>query len=339
MKQADKPLAREILQRLLSSAKVDTMRSIYERIAPGKDGCIRTVMNPGGVETGRFSHSETFLERSTNLANLPNKTAQDDPLYRVRDCMIPHIGRILGKADYSQAEARWCAWLAGDTVRIQMYKDGVDQYKYFMAALKWDDPSRLQEIGKWERQIGKVGILAGQYSVSWRKLMDTVNADADLTGVAIDAKTAKRMVDIWPELFPQTVRWWSEVREEVLSKGYLVNPFGRRRDFFGRTDGEAGRAAVVREAIAYEPQSANADMLNTALRRLYEKHDPQDLRLLLQVHDEIVFDCRPADVMRAARIVKETMQFPVEVNGRTLTVPAEVAISTTSWAQTKEIAA
>lgn len=338
MKQADKALAREILQRLLSAAKVDTMRSIYERIAPGDDGCIRSVLNPGGTETGRMSHSETFLERSTNLANLPNKTAQDDPLYRVRDCLVPHEGRIIGKADFSQAEARWCAWLAGDTVRIQMYADGVDQYKYFMAALKWDDPSRLEEIGKWERQIGKVGILAGQYSVSWRKLMDTVNADADLTGVAIDAKTAKRMVDIWPELFPRTVEWWSEVREEVLSKGYLTNPFGRRRDFFGRTDGEAGRAAVVREAIAYGPQSANADALNTAIRELYEKYDPHLLRILLNVHDEIVFDCCPADIMRAVRVVQQTMEFPVEVNGRTLVVPAEVSISSKSWAEMRQVA-
>jgi len=339
MKAIDKPVAREILTLLLRTAKAGTIRSIYERIEPDESSVIRSSMSPGGTETGRFSHSETFLEKSTNLANLPKKTASADPLYNVRECIIPHPGRVLWKADYSQAEARWCAWLANDRKRIEMYERGIDQYRYFVSVLKWGREDRMDEVTKLERNvIGKVGILAGQYKVSWLTLQQNVNAETDLHGISIDAATAKKMEALWPELFPDTVRWWHEVEEEVLTKGYLVNPFGRKRYFFGRRDTEQARAALVREAIAFGPQSANADCLNRALRTLYEEHDPHDLRILLQVHDEIVGDCRPQDVLKVAQIVTSVMERPVHLpDGRVLTIPAEFAISSRSWADAKEI--
>src|SRR5512142_1040084 len=125
MKRENKEAAIALLKGMLAQSKDDTIRSIYERIAPGADGCIRTVQSPAGTETGRFSHSETFLERSTNLANLPNKTASGDELYRVRDVLVPHPGRLLWKADYSQSDARWCAWTAQDRRAIEQYETGV----------------------------------------------------------------------------------------------------------------------------------------------------------------------------------------------------------------------
>lgn len=332
MKRTDAIVSREILKDLLRVRKLDTMRAIYERITPDEAGVIRTVQSPVGTETGRFAHSETFLEPSTNLGNLPKKTA-DEPLFNVRECIIPHEGRQLWKSDYNAAEARWCAKIANDTVRLRMYEEGIDQYRYFVAVLEWDDGNRWQEVPKPQRNvIGKVGILAGQYGVSWRKMLDTVNSDADLTGIAIDARQAKKMCDIWPQLFPRTVQWWGEVREQVLTKGYLINPFGRRRDFFGRQDSEQARDALVREAIAFGPQSANADMLNRALSALFKYHDPHNLRILLQVHDEIVGDALPQDMDKVERIVLSTMQKPVMANGEPFSIPAEFTVCERSWA-------
>jgi DNA polymerase I-like protein with 3'-5' exonuclease and polymerase domains len=340
MRTADAPLARTLISAMLEQTKLQTMKQIYNRMEPDAESVLRSFMSPGGTETGRLNHAESFLDPSTNLSNLPNKTAKADPLFVARQCIIPHPGRLLGKADYSQAEARWCAWIAGDTDRIQMFHDGVDQYRMFVSMLRFGVQDRTEEIPKLERNaIGKPGILAGQYGVKWPTLLANINKDADLTGIAIDAKTAKRMEAIIPELFPQTVEWWGRVRDSVLGKGFLTNPFGRKRYFFGRRDSESARDAVVREAIAFGPQSANADMVNEAIRRLHaDGTDPALIHMLLQAHDEIVFDCAPRDAVRAARAVKEAMEFEVSVEGRPLVIPVEVNLSSRNWADMKQVA-
>ena len=275
--------------------------------------------------------------------------------FAVHNCIIPHEGRVLWKADYSRAEARWCAYIAEDEERIRLYEQGIDDYKYFCAVMEWDDPSRWQEVDKSRRNaIGKVGILSGQYQVSWRTMMDSVNGQYDQTGVAIDARTARKMVDIWPRLFPRTVEWWGEVREQVLMHGFLVNPFGRRRDFFGRTDTESAKAAVVREAIAFGPQSANADCLNHALKALYYTYDPEGIKLKqkewqvdipqvllelnLQVHDEIVGHCTPQRIAAVSKTVRGIMERTLQVNGRMLVIPAEFEASSKNWSSCKLVA-
>ena len=325
--------AGRICRKLLLLAKTDTMVGIYNRIAPAGDGRVHSDQSPYGTETSRFSHSETFLYPvgSTNLANLPKRTATDR-LYSVRDCIIPSPGRQLLKADYSAAEARWCAWMADDRRRITAYENGVDLYKVFVALLEWDDESRWEEVNKTLRNvIGKVGILSGQYGVSWKTLQDNVNSNADITGIAINAKKAKKMVDIWDNYFPETIRWHNEIREHVLTKGWIENPYGFRRYFFGRKDTNAAKAAVVREAIAFGPQSANAMMLNKSLSELYEQHDPHKLRVLLQVHDEIVLDCLDEDYEDVVQIVKNTMEKEFVLDAGKMLIPAEIERCITSW--------
>ena len=340
MKREDAPLARGIISASLSLTKSVKMRSIYEGILPASDGAVHSFQNPAGTETTRFSHSSTWLfdPGSYNLATLPKKTALGDPLYKVRDCVVPHAGRVLLAADYSRAEARWCAYIAGDEERIRLQTSGIDEYKVFVALVKWDDETRWQEVEKKERDsYGKVGILSGQYKVGWRTLQASVNDDFELHGVTIDARVAKKMEAIWPERFPRTVQWWQEVRDQVLTDKFTINPFGRRRIYFGRDDTEGARAAIVREAIADGPQSANAMALNGALRRLYEKYDPTLLRVLQNVHDEILLDCAPRDLKRVACAVKAEMEVPFNVNGRTLVIPAEVSASTESWSRMKPV--
>ena len=352
MKSSDAALARDTIACVLRLTKLEKMRSIYEALEPASDGAVHSFQNPAGTETTRFSHSGTWLFEpgSYNLATLPKKTALADPLYRVRDCIVPHAGRLLGAADYSQAEARWCAWIANDPVRMRIYADGIDHYKFFVAAMKFDDPTRHAEVTKAERNsIGKVGTLSGQYQVGWQTLMTSVNDDFDLHGVAIDAKTAKRMAEIWPTLFPRTFEWWREVEEQVLTHGFTINPFGRKRFYFGRRDAESGKRAVVREAIADGPQSANAMALNGALRRLYEKYDPESkdqvdrvhpyqtdlLRMLLNCHDELVYDFEYKNIKRVCKVVREEMEVPFNVDGRVLIIPAEINASSTSWGSMK----
>lgn len=340
MKKSDAPVARAIIAASLEVTKRTKMRSIYEGITPASDGAVHSFCNPAGTETGRLSHSSTWLfdPGSYNLATLPKKTAMENPLYRVRDVITPHPGRVLVAADYSRAEARWCAYIAGDENRIRLQTSGVDEYNVFAALVKWDDEDRWEEVPKtWRNSFGKVGVLSGQYKVGWKTLMTSVNDGFDLHGVAIDAKTAKKMEAIWTERFPRTVEWWKETEEQVLTHRSTVNPFGRRRIYFERGDTDSSRASMVREAIADGPQSSNARALNEAKIRLYEQYDPTLLRILLNVHDEILLDCRHEDLRRVAAVVKAEMEVPFEVNGRTLVIPSEVQATSTSWSEMKDV--
>ncbi len=93
----------------------------------------------------------------------------------------------------------------------------------------------------------------------------------------------------------------------------------------------------MREAIADGPQSANAMALNAAMRRLYDKYDPKLLRILQNVHDEILLDCAPKDLKQVAKLVKTEMERPFFVDGRRLVIPAEVSATTTNWSEMKEV--
>lgn len=340
MKSADRPVAREIIDLLLHGRKTVTARSQYERIAPGADLKIRSVFNPAATDTGRMASAATFLEPSTNLQNLNKKVAGLDPLFNVRSCIVPEKGRMLGEADLSQAEARVAAWMSGDKLAVQQYLDGTDRYRFLGAAVKWGNPDAWKEMSKKDpmRHVGKMGQLAFQYGVAWKTFMDQVNADADLTGVAIDASTAKATEEWFHRLYPGYRVWWERVMNEVCRKGYLVNPFGRKRIFFGRIDGESAYAEMRRKAVAFMPQSTIADLMNSRIEALYTLHDPDLLRILAQVHDAIIFDCLIKDWRKAARIVKETLTCPLEIEGNTLIVPAEVSMSLKSWADMKEVA-
>ena len=169
--------------------------------------------------------------------------------------------------------------------------------------------------------------------------MEAVKADCEIHGISINAKTAKAMEAIWPAMMPKTVEYWAEVRERVLSDGFTINPFGRKRIYFGRKDSAGAIDAVVREAIADDSQSANAMAVNKAIQKLYRLYDPGLLRLLLSIHDEILFDFKHRDLKKVTKIVREVMEEPFEVGGRMFVIPAEVNVTSKNWGEMREIQA
>src|SRR2546427_1300074 len=108
----------------LRFAKLATMREIYERLAPDSNSRVYTVFNIAGTYTGRFSSSEAFyVPHSTNLQNLPAEEGRRDPLFAVRECIVPEDGEVYVYADLSQAEARVSAVLSEDSELLQRWAD------------------------------------------------------------------------------------------------------------------------------------------------------------------------------------------------------------------------
>lgn len=338
MKQTDREAAHAILFALIKSAKDVTFKGTYERLRPASDGCIRTVHSPASTDTGRFNSSETFLEESTNLQNLSVKYAKLDPLYNIKDVILAPPGRALGEIDLSQAEARVAAYMAEDELAIRQYVEGVDRYRFLAAFAFHGSTDASSLVTKPQRDTGKMGLLAYQYGVSWKTWMDQTNHAADLTGIVVDAKTAKNVEGAFHELWPRYRPWHEEVLDEVLSKGYIRNPYGFRRDFFGRTDSPSALDQLKKAAVACYPQSTIAHHTGVGLLNLYSRYDPDILWLHAQIHDAIIFSTPVRLAMRTPRIVKESMEFSITINGRECFVPAEVKMSLGRWSEAKEAA-
>jgi DNA polymerase I-like protein with 3'-5' exonuclease and polymerase domains len=300
-------------------------------MTPGADGRLRTWLNVAGTETGRFSSSETFLEASTNLQNMPKKVAALDPKYDVRDCLVPDAGNVFVEVDLSQAEARIVAALCGDQELLARWNDPMFNVHTWTAARIFKKEE--DDVTESEYYIGKRSRHALNYLMGWKHFQRTVNADADVTGVSLTAGRARTIVDAYHALHPRLEEWWRRVARLLDSESTLTTPLGRRRTFFGRRSKEIWLTDVHKEAIAFVPQSTVADLLNRGLLRWWRRHDDKVGRVILQVHDSILVSVPKARASVAAKLLRACCEEEIDVNGTTLVVPADVSIGEESWAR------
>ena len=329
MRRDDAALAQRLIELSLTATKSATISGIYKRVAPGPDGCIRTVLSPVGTETGRFASSDTFLEASTNLQNLPKQMAMLDPLYDVRSCIVPRYGHVFVEADYGQAEARAVAAYANDTETLALFDSGQDVHKVTAAAIFGCD---VANVTKEQRYLGKRARHALNYGMGWSLFLDGINKDADLTGIAITAAQAKRIVDSYHSMNRPLLAWWQQVWDTVQQQGYLVTqPFGRRRDFL---------SPFVRptDVYAYLPQSTIADLLCWRMSVAFAKDELIKRSLRLQIHDAVLCEPRAQEAEQCIERLPRWLTCPITINDVELTVPVDVSISETSWAHMQKVA-
>ena len=326
------PEAREFIVALLRLGKLDTMRSIAVRIAPGPDGRIRTTYNPAGTETGRFSSSETFLIESTNLQNLPKREAVSADL-DVKSCIEADPGCVLIEADLSGAEAWVTAALSEDHALLTRLRAGTKLHRWRASEL-FHKPET--EITEEEYSGAKTAGHALNYGMEWATFMKDVNKVADRTGFAINAAQAKAIRAAYHQLHPGLAPWYDRVLVKLATKGVMQTCFGRRRTFYGRNRGEK-LGDAHREAIAYEPQSTIADLLNRGMLRWWRQHDGRVGELLAQVHDSVIVQTTEARGRMVAELVKRCLSEDITVNGITIRIPVDIKVLKT-WAVHKEAA-
>lgn len=328
MKQADAPVAREAIELLLAGSKVQTILEIYTRIAPAMDGKIRTVPSPVGTETGRFSHSDSWLDRSTNLANLPKKVAKLNALYAVRDCIVPSAGKVFVEIDLSQAEARATAAYAQDKDTLRIFDSGQDIHKHTAMRVFG---CTVDEVDFAKRHIGKMCRHALNYGMGWSEFKEQVNKDADLTGVAVSAAEAKEIVDAYRTDNPLLLAWWDKLYRQVLGSNMLTNCFGRQRIFIAPNPRPT-------DINAYLPQSTVADLCNEGMVRIYDELDPQLVQVVMTLHDAVICEVAPNDVATAAKELQRCMHMPLSIEGITLVIPSDVSVGD-CWGEMEAIEA
>ena len=300
---------------LLSILKIREKRDLIERYANAPidaDGRMRCSFDITGTRSGRLSSRISIYGSGTNLQTIPEY---------MRVMYIPDDGKVFIYRDLAQAEARIVAALANDRYLLDLFADpDKDIHRITAAAIFNKSP---EDITEEERFLGKKVRHAVNYGMDAGRFVEVVNEDAELTGIRIDFKLAKRVIDGFFMLHPNHKPvFWGGIERQLRQSMTLTNPFGRKRVFYDRWSD-----AFLREAYSWIPQSTIGDLNNQAVINAYNEIElgmPETgAQLMLAVHDSILVQCNKDAVPQVNAALARCMTIPITVNGHDLVIPTD----------------
>jgi len=282
-----------IAERILRYRELTKLQSTYVEALPGMvaaDGRIHTRFNQAVAATGRLSST------NPNLQNIPVRTEIGQ---RIRRAFVAPPGHLLVIADYSQIELRILAHIAEDPTLVAAFEAGEDIHRATAATVLHVDPDLVTPEQRRAAKVINFGILYG---------MSAFGLAANLK---IPQKEADRFIREYLERFPGVRRYIEETESRAERDGKVETLYGRVRwlpDI--QSKNRNLRENAKRMAINARIQGTAADLLKLAMievdARLAKEHP--EVRLLLTVHDELVFEVPEADAERVAQVVKEEME-------------------------------
>ena len=323
----------EIIPHLIKHRTLSKLLSTYIDALPNliseKTGRVHTNFNQAATATGRLSSS------NPNLQNIPVRTEFSR---RIRKAFLPEKDWKLLSADYSQIELRILAHLANEEILINAFHKNEDIHS-LTARLIFEK----EEINSDERRVGKTINFGVIYGMGIKKF-------ARSTGVS--TPEAKEFLIKYKERYSKIFKYLELQERLALSKGYVETIFGRKREFkfdkngLGRLKGKdpyeidlqsarrAGMEAQSLRAAANAPiQGSSADIIKVAMIQLNKKFIEMNIqaKMLLQVHDELLFEVEPDSLQVTTKLIKDTMENCVK-----LKVPLLVDIGIgDNWMETK----
>lgn len=306
-------LAREypICALVLEWREVTKLKNTYVDVIPQlvdpKDGRLRTAFNQTATATGRLSST------NPNLQNIP---VRGELGRRIRRAFVARNDEyVLLAADYSQIELRLMAHLSGDEAMLRAFEDSQDIHDFTARQIFGIGADR--EVDPNQRRMAKsvnFGLLYGMSDFGLAQRLEIGRAEAKEITAAYFAR------------FPSVRAHIDGTIAQARAAGYVSTILGRRRYMPGLTSGNYMlRAAAEREATNAPLQGSAADLMKLAMVRIDRALDASglDATMLLQIHDELIFEVRKADVAATALLVRKHMEAALE-----LRVPLEVTIKT-----------
>lgn len=305
------PIIGEILRYRELSKLVSTYVDSLPK-AVGEDGRLRTTFLPTGTVTGRIG------SRDPNLQNIPIRTEEGQ---KVRQAFIASPGYKLVSIDYSQIELRIAAILSGDERLIDIFKKGEDVHKGVAVNVFGVSPDNVTADQRRAAKVINFGILYGM----------GVNALRQNLGEGTSREESQEFLNAYFNTFTRLAEYLEETKAFARKNGYTETMFGRRRHFAGITSSAPMiRASAERMAINAPIQGTEGDLLRLALlsidEYLADKKLNDDVRVLLQVHDELVFEIKEELVDKItpelARLMsgvfegKDTLGVPIVVDSK-----------------------
>jgi DNA polymerase-1 len=274
----EKLLAYRELEKLLSTY----VKKLPEYINP-RTGRVHTTFQQHITVTGRLSSTEP------NLQNIPVRTELGG---QIRKAFVAPPGRVLIGADYSQIELRVLAHLSEDPGLIEAFERDEDVHARTAATI-FNIP--IESVGPRERRIAKMINFGLSYGMTGYGL-------AQRTGLS--RSEAERFIKNYFENYPGVRAYMERVVREAEEKRYLETLLGRRRYFVELS------SQTKREAINFPVQGTAADIMKLAMLRVYERIQSGEIRadMLLQIHDELIFEADAEAAERAAQLIKQTME-------------------------------
>ncbi|PKB19259.1 DNA polymerase I [Novosphingobium kunmingense] len=281
------PIANKVLEyRQLSKLRSTYTEALQAAINPAT-GRVHTSYSLVGAQTGRLSSTDP------NLQNIPIRTEIGR---QIRDCFVAAPGNVLLAADYSQIELRLAAHMADVPALKDAFAQGEDIHARTAQEM-------FGEVNRDTRGRAKTINFAILYGISRWGLGGRLGVPAD---------EAQAMIDRYFERFPGIQRYIHETLDQVREQGYSETLFGRKTWFPRIKSGQqAERQGSERAAINAPIQGTAADIIKRAMARMMPALDAAGLghvRMLLQVHDELVFELPEGDVAAASDVIRAVME-------------------------------
>jgi DNA polymerase-1 len=282
------PVARRVLEyRQLAKLKgtyVDALPALVDPVSQR----LHTTFNQTGAATGRLSSS------NPNLQNIPIRTELGR---EIRAAFIPREGWKLIVADYSQIELRLLAHMSHDAVLVEAFRNGEDIHTRTAAEVFGVPPLMVTPEHRRNAKAVNFGIVYGQTPFG---LASTLG---------IERREAELYIRAYFERYSGVRRWLDHTIAEVRRSGVAVNLFGRRRPIPDMQSRNVNaRNFAERTAVNTPLQGTAADLIKLAMIRIDEKLRGSRTQMLLQVHDELIFEAPPEEVDAVRSLVKSEME-------------------------------
>ena len=291
----------EIVQRLLEYRTASKLKSTYADALPEaiwpKTGRVHTTYNQVMTTTGRLS------SQNPNLQNIPIRTERGQ---EIRKAFVPRSGEYrLLSADYSQIELRIIAALSREQAMLEAFKAGVDVHTATAARVFGVFPDLVTPEMRRKAKMVNFGIIYG------------ISAFGLSQRLGIPRKEAADIIDQYFRQFPGIRRYMDETTEFARKHGFVETVTGRRRYIRDiRSANNTIRGAAERNAINAPIQGTAADMIKLAMISIHRELARRKLktRMLLQVHDELVFDLYQPEQPEVLPMVEEKMKTAIPLD-------------------------
>ena len=291
----------ELPQLLMEHRGLAKLKSTYTDKLPlmikPQTGRVHTSYHQAVAATGRLSSTDP------NLQNIPVRNEQGR---RIRQAFIPCAGYKLVAADYSQIELRIMAHLSGDKGLLTAFAEGKDIHKATAAEVFGVELDAVTSDMRRSAKAINFGLIYGMSAFGLAKQLGIGRAEA------------QKYMDLYFERYPGVLEYMERTRQQAEAQGYVETLFGRRLYLPDIKSRNAGlRKAAERAAINAPMQGTAADIIKRAMINVdgwIRGIEDESIRMLMQVHDELVFEIREEKLEAYIAIIKEKMSAAAELD-------------------------
>ena len=313
----------ELPKKLMEHRQIAKLKGTYVDALPAivnpKTGRLHTSFNQTVATTGRLSSSDP------NLQNVPARTEQGK---QIRQAFLPPDGWLLLTADYSQVELRLLAHFCQDVALRKAFADDRDVHAMVAAEIFQVPEADVTSAQRGVAKTVNFGVIYGMSGIGLALRL------------GIDKKDANRFIDEYFQRYPKVLEYQQNLLAKCRQTGRVETILGRRRGFDTNSIRSwttyQRRNVAEREAINMEIQGSAADLMKLAMLGVHRKFKEAKFRakMLLTVHDELVFEVPPEELKPVAELVRHEM-----TTAMTLDVPLKVDVSAgKNWLDVEDVA-